>query len=106
MGTYFWGLTSAQLQWFSLTIIGAVVAFASLNVVGRRFDKRSVLLTSFALIVVFGMGVTSLRLLGLTQLQLVHLHDPEHNTFEAAIRPGGPVEVLQRCKDEGLIAHL
>lgn len=65
MGTYFWGLTSAQLQWFSLTIIGAVVAFASLNVVGRLFDKRSVLLTSFALIVIFGMGVTSLRLLHL-----------------------------------------
>jgi Na+/melibiose symporter-like transporter len=65
MGTYFWGLTSAQLQWFSLTIVGAVVAFASLNFVGRLFDKRSVLLTSFALIVIFGMGVTSLRLLGL-----------------------------------------
>lgn len=63
--TYFWGLTSAQLQWFSLTIIGAVAAFASLNLIGRRFDKRTVLLASFALIVVFGMGVTSLRLLGL-----------------------------------------
>jgi D-threo-aldose 1-dehydrogenase len=48
----------------------------------------------------------SLRLLGLSQLQLVHLHDPEHITFEEAMQPGGPVEVLQRCKDEGLIAHL
>ena len=65
MGTYFWGLTSAQLQWFSLTIIGAVAAFASLNFVGRRFDKRTVLLTSFALTVIIGMGVTSLRLLHL-----------------------------------------
>lgn len=65
MGTYFWGMTSAQLQWFSLTIIGAVAAFASVNFVGRRFDKRSVLLTSFALGVIFGMGVTSLRLLHL-----------------------------------------
>ena len=65
MGTYFWGLTSAQLQWFSLTIIGAVAAFASVSFVGRLFDKRSVLLTSFALIVIFGMGVTSLRLLHL-----------------------------------------
>ena len=64
-GTYFWGLTSAQLQWFSLTIIGAVAAFASLGFVGRLFDKRTVLLASFALIVVFGMGVTSLRLLHL-----------------------------------------
>ncbi|HEY7419435.1 MAG TPA: aldo/keto reductase, partial [Ktedonobacteraceae bacterium] len=48
----------------------------------------------------------SLRLLGVEQLQLVYLHDPEHITFEAAMQSGGPVEVLQRCKEEGLIAHL
>jgi D-threo-aldose 1-dehydrogenase len=48
----------------------------------------------------------SLRLLGLEQLQLVYLHDPEHISFEEAMQPGGPVEVLQRCKEEGLIAHL
>jgi D-threo-aldose 1-dehydrogenase len=48
----------------------------------------------------------SLRLLGLEQLQLVYLHDPEHISFEAAMQPGGPVEVLQQCKAEGLIAHL
>ena len=48
----------------------------------------------------------SLRLLGLEQLQLVYIHDPEHITFEAAMPPGGPVEALRRCKDEGLIAHL
>ena len=48
----------------------------------------------------------SLRLLGLSQLQLVYLHDPEHISFEEAMQPGGPVDVLQRCKEEGLIAHL
>ncbi len=48
----------------------------------------------------------SLRLLGLDQLQLVYLHDPEHISFEEAMQPGGPVEVLQLCKEEGLIAHL
>ena len=48
----------------------------------------------------------SLRLLGLEQLQLVYLHDPEHVSFEEAMQPGGPVEVLQQCKEEGLIAHL
>jgi D-threo-aldose 1-dehydrogenase len=48
----------------------------------------------------------SLSLLGLAQLQLVYLHDPEHTTFEAAMQPGGPVEGLLQCKDEGLIAHL
>src|SRR5437763_6769295 len=48
----------------------------------------------------------SLRLLGLEQLQLVYLHDPEHISFEEAMQPGGPVEVLQQCKEEGLIGHL
>ncbi len=48
----------------------------------------------------------SLRLLGLDQIQLLYLHDPEHITFEQAMAPGGPVEVLQHCQQEGLIAHL
>lgn len=48
----------------------------------------------------------SLRLLGLDQIQLLYLHDPEHISFEQAMAPGGPVEVLQRCQQEGLIAHL
>ena len=48
----------------------------------------------------------SMRLLGLSQLQLVYLHDPEHISFEEAMQPGGPVEVLRRCKEEGMIAHL
>jgi D-threo-aldose 1-dehydrogenase len=48
----------------------------------------------------------SLHLLGLDRLQLVYLHDPEETTFERAMAPGGAVEALQRCKDEGLIEHI
>jgi D-threo-aldose 1-dehydrogenase len=48
----------------------------------------------------------SLALLGLEHLPLVYLHDPEHTSFEEAMQPGGPVEVLQRCKEEGLIGHI
>lgn len=48
----------------------------------------------------------SLRLLGLEQLQLAYLHDPELISFAEAMQPGGPVAVLQQCKEEGLIAHL
>lgn len=48
----------------------------------------------------------SLRLLGLERFQLVYLHDPEHIPFEAAMAPGGPVEVLLACQSEGLIEHL
>lgn len=48
----------------------------------------------------------SLQLLGLDTLPLLYLHDPEHISFAAAMAPDGPVAVLQRCKEEGLIAHL
>lgn len=48
----------------------------------------------------------SLRLLGLDQVQILYLHDPEHITFEQAMARGGPVEALQRCQEEGLAAHI
>jgi len=48
----------------------------------------------------------SLQRLGLGRLQLVYLHDPEETTFELAMAPGGPVEALRRCKEEGLIEHI
>ena len=48
----------------------------------------------------------SLRLLGLDRLQLVYLHDPEHRTFEEITAPGGPLAVLQRAKEDGLITNL
>jgi D-threo-aldose 1-dehydrogenase len=48
----------------------------------------------------------SLKLLGLDKLQLVHLHDPEHTTFDNVMSKGGPLEVLQQCQREGVIEHI
>jgi D-threo-aldose 1-dehydrogenase len=48
----------------------------------------------------------SLRLLGMDRLQLVYLHDPEHESFEHMMSDGGPVEVLADLKEEGMIQHL
>ncbi len=48
----------------------------------------------------------SLGLLGLDRLQLVYLHDPEHESFEHMTSPGGPVEVLRDLRDEGVVEHL
>lgn len=48
----------------------------------------------------------SLRLLGLDHIQVMHLHDPEHTDFDSVMAPGGPVEVMQRLKEEGVIGHL
>ena len=48
----------------------------------------------------------SLQLLGLDRLQLVYLHDPEHESFANLMAPGGAVEVLQELKEEGVVEHL
>ena len=48
----------------------------------------------------------SLGLLGLDRLQLVHLHDPEHETFEHHMAPGGTVEALVGLVEEGVVGHL
>ncbi len=48
----------------------------------------------------------SLQLLGVDRLDVVHLHDPEWTTFEAAMAPGGPVEVLKRYQAQGVIGHV
>jgi D-threo-aldose 1-dehydrogenase len=48
----------------------------------------------------------SLRLLGLDRLQLVYLHDPEHESIEHMMSDGGPVEVLTGLKEVGVIQHL
>src|ERR687893_967528 len=48
----------------------------------------------------------SLRLLGMDRLQLVYLHDPEHESFDHMMSDGGPVEVLTGLKEEGVIQHL
>ena len=48
----------------------------------------------------------SLERLGLERAQLVHLHDPEHISFEEGMAPGGPVETLLQLRDEGLALHV
>jgi len=48
----------------------------------------------------------SLGLLGLDRLQLVYLHDPEHESFEHMMASGGPVETLMHLEDEGVIEHV
>ena len=64
LNTYFWGLAPEQLRWFTLSIIGAVVAFVSVPILQLRFDKRVVVLTALAFLVIQGMTIISLRLLG------------------------------------------
>lgn len=48
----------------------------------------------------------SLSLLGLDRIEIVYLHDPEWTTVQAAFAPGGPMEVLTRYREQGVIGHL
>jgi D-threo-aldose 1-dehydrogenase len=48
----------------------------------------------------------SLGRLGLERIQLLHLHDPEHISFEAGMAPGGPVRELVKIRDKGLADHV
>lgn len=48
----------------------------------------------------------SFALLGVDRVDTVFLHGPERTDFDAAMAPGGPVEVLQGYKEQGLFDHL
>ena len=48
----------------------------------------------------------SLQLLGLDRVDIVYLHDAEWTTFEEAMAPGGPVEILRGYQQQGVIGHL
>ncbi|HWA62001.1 MAG TPA: MFS transporter [Caulobacteraceae bacterium] len=63
--TYFWGLHPEQLRWLGLAIFGAIAAFAAVGSIERLLDKKQVLLTCFALLLIDYMGIIGLRLAGL-----------------------------------------
>lgn len=44
----------------------------------------------------------SLERLGMTSVPLLHLHDPEHISFEDAMAPGGAVDAMVRLKEDGI----
>jgi D-threo-aldose 1-dehydrogenase len=48
----------------------------------------------------------SMERLGLDQIPLLYLHDPEHIAYEEATAPGGAVEALVRLRDEGVAEHI
>jgi D-threo-aldose 1-dehydrogenase len=48
----------------------------------------------------------SLELLGLDKVNICFLHDAEAIPFRESMKPGGPVEVLQSFKEQGMIGIL
>lgn len=64
--------------------------------VGGRFDGDAVRRSVEA----------SLERLGVSRVELLHLHDPERISFEEAMGPRGAVPELVRIRDEGMASHL
>jgi Na+/melibiose symporter-like transporter len=60
--TFFWGLAPEQLRWFQLSVLGALLAFFTLGRLERLFDKKPLLIWTFVLKMIDGIGVTALRL--------------------------------------------
>lgn len=63
MLTYFWGLTTEDLRWFSLASIGALVAFPLVAATQRRWEKRDVMLVCSVVSLIDGVVLVSLRFL-------------------------------------------
>jgi D-threo-aldose 1-dehydrogenase len=48
----------------------------------------------------------SMERMGVDQIALLHLHDPERISFEEGVAPGGPVDALVDLRERGLAQHL
>lgn len=63
MTTFFWGLNTDDLRWFTLSAIGAVLAFPLVAGIQQRWDKKYILLSCGVLSLVDGMTLVLLRFL-------------------------------------------
>lgn len=63
MATYFWGLTTADLRWFALAAIGALIAFPLVAAIQRRWDKKHILMVCSVLNLADGLTLVNLRFL-------------------------------------------
>jgi glycoside/pentoside/hexuronide:cation symporter, GPH family len=61
MNTYFWEFGTGELRWFGFVLIGALLAFAVIPPLQRRFEKQSILVLALATSLVFGMLKVALR---------------------------------------------
>jgi len=63
MNTWFWEFKSSDLRWFGLVLVGALLAFALVPMLQRRFEKHTILVGTLGLSLVLGMLKVTLRFL-------------------------------------------
>jgi glycoside/pentoside/hexuronide:cation symporter, GPH family len=61
MNTYFWGFRPEDLRWFTVAVLGAFLAFATIPLLQRRFDKHHLLLAAMIFLLLNGLAMVGLR---------------------------------------------
>ncbi|NOX50032.1 MAG: hypothetical protein GXP16_05775 [Gammaproteobacteria bacterium] len=64
MSTFFWGFGTEELRWFSLSAVGALLAFPFVDYIQRRWDKKQIMWYCAIASLVDGLLWVNLRLLG------------------------------------------
>ena len=63
MNLYFWQFGTDDIRWFSLALLGAVVAFVSVGPLQKLFEKHQIMTYAMLLLMVMAMLKVSLRFL-------------------------------------------
>ncbi len=63
MYTFFWGLTTEELRWLAIAAIGAIIGFAIVSPMQRRWDKKDIVIGLTVVSIFDGMFVVALRFL-------------------------------------------
>jgi len=63
MSTYFWGFGTEDLRWFTLSALGALLAFPFVDYIQKRWDKKQIMLFCAIASLVDGLLWVNLRLL-------------------------------------------
>jgi len=66
INAYFWEFTTEQMAVFALPmLVGSILAFVAIKPLGSRFEKRTILMSSIAVMILNGLWWIPLRLLNL-----------------------------------------
>ena len=55
MNLYFWQFGTDDIRWFSLALLGAVVAFVSIGPLQKLFEKHQIMIYAMSLLMVMAM---------------------------------------------------
>jgi len=63
MNTFFWGFDTTDLRWFSLSAVGAFIAFPLIALIQKRWEKKHIILCCAIVALFDGIALINLRFL-------------------------------------------